>query len=116
MKKKIETLQRENRILDQELEELEQKRKKAKQAFKVKADEAKTEFLRAAAIVQRELDAYRDETKELEASCQRSEAEVEELRRKLKDQSEAFAQHRARMEADKAERIKHLHKEVEGML
>jgi len=113
MKKKIETLHRETLKLDAELKEQEGKRKKAKHTARSSADEFKGDFLRSAAVIQRQLDADSDEIQQLQAEIERDEVEIEELRRKLSEQKEANRLHREDMESKTHEKLAELHEEME---
>jgi GR25 family glycosyltransferase involved in LPS biosynthesis len=112
MQKKTETLKREIIKLDGELQELESKRKKAKHAAHKAAEEVKVEFLRSAAVIQRQLDADADETEQIKSAVARDERELEELRRRLREQNEQQAEHRAQLERATQDKLADLQGEI----
>ena len=113
--KKIETCKRETAKLQKGVDELEQSKKKAKYAAHAKAEEAKADFVRTAAVVQRQIDEDTDECKRLQAEIERDEADVAELRRKLREQSESNSQQREQMELASQERLAELRDEIKRL-
>jgi len=111
--KKVEKLKQCTKDLDAELEDVEHQKRKAKQAARENADATKAEFLRNAAVIQRQNDEDTDELRRLRATTERTQPEVEEHRRRLKELAESTSIRRAALERERDERIREVEDEIE---
>ncbi len=112
MRKKTEKLRKYTREVEQELADLEMRRKAAKRAAREEADGTKADFLRQAAIVQRKVDEHNGERQMLRDAIERDRPELNELRQRMSDQAENQRERRATLERERAARLAALEDEI----
>ena len=112
MRKKTEKLQQCTREVEQQIEEIEAKRKDIKRTQQKSADQSKTEFLRAAAALQRKIDDNNEEAQRLQAIIDREQPELMEARQRLSEQVVTNQEKRAALEKERRERLAAINDEV----
>ena len=112
VRKKVETLNTETAKLDAEQQELEHRKRKAKQAAREATEELKTDFLRTAAVIQTKIDLDNEKEMELRAENDARQPELLEARAQLKDLDETHARRRAEMERQSKERLAAINAEL----
>ena len=112
VRKKTEKLRQCTAEVKKEIEDLEQKQRRAKKAARGDGDEQKTEFLRQAAAIRRRLDDNAAEVQNQHDATARDEPELHELRLKLQDLNDQSRERREILEAAKADRLHVLLDEV----